>query len=24
LRGVSQNGGMSYPQPTPTPVAPLN
>ena len=24
LRGVSQNGGMSYPEPTPTPVAPLN
>ncbi len=24
LRGVSQNGGMSYPDPTPTPVAPLN
>jgi polyribonucleotide nucleotidyltransferase len=24
LRGVAQNGGMSYPQPTPTPVAPLN
>ena len=24
LRGVSQNDGMSYPQPTPTPVAPLN
>ena len=24
LRGVSQNGGMSYPQPTPTPVAPLS
>ncbi len=24
LRGVSQNGGFSYPEPTPTPVAPLN
>ena len=24
LRGVAQNGGMSYPEPTPTPVAPLN
>ncbi len=24
LRGVSQNNGMSYPEPTPTPVAPLN
>ena len=24
LRGLGQNGGMSYPQPTPTPVAPLN
>ncbi len=24
LRGVSQNSGMSYPEPTPTPVAPLN
>ena len=24
LRGVDQNGGMSYPEPTPTPVAPLN
>jgi len=24
LRGVSQNGGISYPEPTPTPVAPLN
>ena len=25
LRGVSQNGGLSsFPQPTPTPVAPLN
>jgi len=24
LRGVTQNGGMSYPEPTPTPVAPLN
>ncbi len=24
LRGISQNGGMSYPEPTPTPVAPLN
>ena len=24
LRGVSQNGNMSYPEPTPTPVAPLN
>ena len=24
LRGVSQNEGMSYPEPTPTPVAPLN
>jgi len=24
LRGVSQNGSMSYPEPTPTPVAPLN
>ena len=24
LRGVSQNTGMSYPEPTPTPVAPLN
>jgi len=24
LRGVSQNGGMAYPEPTPTPVAPLN
>ena len=24
LRGVGQNNGMSYPQPTPTPVAPLN
>jgi len=24
LRGVSQNGGMPYPEPTPTPVAPLN
>ncbi len=24
LRGVGQNGGMSYPAPTPTPVAPLN
>ena len=25
LRGVGQNnGGMSYPEPTPTPVAPLN
>ena len=24
LRGVSQNGGMSYPDPTPTPVAPLS
>ena len=24
LRGVTQNGGMSYPDPTPTPVAPLN
>ncbi len=24
LRGVSQNGGMSYPEPTPTPVAPLS
>ena len=24
LRGVAQNGGMSYPDPTPTPVAPLN
>ena len=23
LRGVSQNGGFSYPEPTPTPVAPL-
>ncbi len=23
LRGVAQNGGMSYPEPTPTPVAPL-
>ena len=23
LRGVPQNGGMSYPEPTPTPVAPL-
>ena len=24
LRGVGQNNGMSYPEPTPTPVAPLN
>ncbi len=24
LRGVSQNSGMNYPEPTPTPVAPLN
>ena len=24
LRGVSQNNGFSYPEPTPTPVAPLN
>ena len=24
LRGVAQNGGMSYPEPTPTPVAPLS
>ncbi len=24
LRGVPQNGGFSYPEPTPTPVAPLN
>ncbi len=24
LRGVGQNSGMSYPEPTPTPVAPLN
>ena len=24
LRGITQNGGMSYPEPTPTPVAPLN
>ncbi len=24
LRGAAQNGGMSYPEPTPTPVAPLN
>ncbi len=24
LRGVTQNGGMAYPEPTPTPVAPLN
>ncbi len=24
LRGVSQNGGMTYPEPTPTPVAPLS
>ena len=24
LRGVSQNSGFSYPEPTPTPVAPLN
>ncbi len=24
LRGVSQNSGISYPEPTPTPVAPLN
>tara|TARA_Y100000589_G_scaffold330406_1_gene379929 strand:- start:1638 stop:3713 length:2076 start_codon:yes stop_codon:yes gene_type:complete len=24
LRGVSQNGGFNYPEPTPTPVAPLN
>ena len=24
LRGIAQNGGMSYPEPTPTPVAPLN
>ncbi len=24
LRGVAQNGGMAYPEPTPTPVAPLN
>ncbi len=24
LRGVSQNGGIAYPEPTPTPVAPLN
>ena len=24
LRGVSQNSGMNYPQPTPTPVAPLS
>jgi len=24
LRGVSQNGGIPYPEPTPTPVAPLN
>ena len=24
LRGVPQNGGMNYPEPTPTPVAPLN
>ncbi len=24
LRGVAQNGGMAYPDPTPTPVAPLN
>ena len=24
LRGVSQNSGMSYPEPTPTPVAPLS
>ena len=24
LRGVSQNNGMNYPEPTPTPVAPLN
>ena len=24
LRGVAQNSGMSYPEPTPTPVAPLN